>query len=60
MGSDGICKELGGNCNTWDETGVCTVCYNGYTLVNNTCIISTVGPLDLGCKTWNWTSQSCL
>lgn len=50
-------------CKTHDDTGLCQTCYNGYALINGTCIFSSFNnakPTDPGCSKWNWDNQTCL
>jgi proprotein convertase subtilisin/kexin type 5 len=61
--SNGICVSVSDNCRTFDNSGFCTGCYNGYTLSQGQCVSSssnTASPSDAGCKTWDWNRQVCL
>ena len=40
---------------------MCLTCYQGYNLVDGSCVLSEQkGPLDAGCKRWDWNNQKCL
>jgi hypothetical protein len=60
--SNGVCREVNKNCNTWDAfDGFCLTCYKGYEIKNGNCILSDVtGPTDNGCKRWDWDNKKCL
>jgi hypothetical protein len=59
----GICVPVSDQCKTFDLSGLCVSCYDGYSLVNGQCSQSasnTAAPSDLGCGTWDWKNQKCL
>ena len=61
--ANNICVQVSDNCNQYSASGVCTVCYKGYDLLQGQCILSTTNiapPSDSGCKTWDWNNQVCL
>lgn len=61
--ANGICVTVNDQCRTSDKTGACTGCYKGYDLQNGTCVFSTSNTAhvsDAGCKTWDWTNNTCL
>ena len=64
--NSGKCIEVDLNCQQFNtQTQACLACYKGYILnsTTNVCILNPVninGPVDLGCKSWNWDLQVCL
>lgn len=60
--SENICIPVSDNCRDWDSNGQCTTCYNGYSAVNGSCVIS-AQPLgnevsnNLYCA--KWTDSAC-
>ena len=40
MGENGICVVLSNDCAKFNEQGVCTDCYKGYSLENGECVYS--------------------
>lgn len=60
--SNGVCTAVSDQCKTYSGLS-CTSCYNGYVLVNGSCIFSPLNslhPTDAGCSLWDWNSQTCL
>lgn len=55
----GICCQINPQCKRFNQqVGICEDCYQGYTVVNGVCVISTsVNPNIVGCKTW--TNGAC-
>ena len=61
FGSNGVCVPVNDNCATFNTNGVCTSCYKGYQLANGNCQLSQqTGPIDPGCRRWDWDNQICL
>jgi len=59
--TQGACVPVSDQCKTFDLTGNCVSCYDGYNLVNGSCILAPIqAPSDLGCGTWDWKNQKCL
>ena len=59
---NGICVPVSDQCRTNDANGACTACYRGYNLDNGQCVLAPAAPIApamLGCKLWNWDTQSC-
>lgn len=58
--TNGVCTPVSNQCKTFDLSGRCVSCYNGYNLVGGQCVLAPVqSPSDLGCGTWNWANQKC-
>jgi hypothetical protein len=58
-----ICVTVSDQCKTNDVAGLCTSCYKGYDLFNESCVLSTFNnakPSDAGCASWDWDNQVCL
>ena len=57
----GKCVPVSDQCNTYDRSGACVSCYDGYNLVLGECVLAPIEkPSDLGCATWNWKDKICL
>lgn len=52
--SAGICVTANSLCKTFNSmNGYCTSCFNGYTLSENTCVVSNLPSIDPFCKTFS-------
>jgi len=63
LNSNKICTAVSTQCNAYDTQGLCTSCYQGYDLINGSCVFSSSNnakPKDLGCGNWDWNNQVCL
>lgn len=59
--NNGICVPVSDQCNTYDLSGRCVTCYEGYNLVAGRCELAPIEkPSDLGCRTWDWKNRRCL
>ena len=61
--SNKVCVQVNSLCQSYDNTGACTSCYQGYDLSNGECVLSlsnNAKPVDSGCSNWDWNSQVCL
>ena len=58
---NGLCAAVSALCKT-NQGLNCTSCYNGYVLMNGSCVISSQqsAPSDAGCNVWDWNKQICL
>jgi hypothetical protein len=57
----GVCVPVSDQCNTFDLSGLCVSCYDGYNLVAGKCVLAPIqNPTDAGCATWDWKKQQCL
>ena len=57
----GVCVPVSDQCNTFDGTGACVTCYEGYNLINGACVLAPLEKVsDLGCGTWNWAKRECI
>jgi hypothetical protein len=60
--ANGVCTAVSDQCKTYEGLS-CTSCFNGFTLVNGSCIFSPfnpTAPTDAGCSVWDWNKQICL
>jgi hypothetical protein len=62
FGANGLCVPVDSFCSAFDRiSGLCTVCYKGYTLNKGVCVLAkNTEPNDIGCKVWDWDNQKCL
>ncbi len=59
--NNGVCVPVSDQCKTFDLSGKCVSCYDGYNLVSGKCIEAPLQKVsDLGCGLWNWKDQKCL
>jgi proprotein convertase subtilisin/kexin type 5 len=61
--ANGKCITVSDQCKTYDAaSGDCLSCYNGYDLVNGSCLYSesnNAKPTDGGCAAWDWANAKC-
>lgn len=55
MDSNGRCQKIDDNCKTWNDSGSCLSCYDGYTASQGKCILTTPNPAAFNtlCKRFN-------
>jgi len=58
-----VCVPVSDQCKAHADNGDCTGCYQGYDLINGSCVFSASNnakPTDSGCGLWDWNNQVCL
>jgi hypothetical protein len=56
----GTCISVSDQCKTYDAAnGECLTCYNGYSVVNGSCLYNNESPAQGGCKDWSWAAKTC-
>ena len=57
----GVCVPVSDQCKTFNPSGACVSCYDGYRLNNGVCELAPIEkPSDEGCGTWDWKNRRCL
>ena len=57
----GVCVPVSDQCKTFDLSGSCVSCYDGYNLIGGKCVEAPIQKVtDLGCGLWDWKNLKCL